>query len=112
MRLGPGGPFNLNLASGSYLGYLGAGRRVLVASNLGGVVVHGGLDEAVVEALGARPLDDLRSGILVLEGRVVGLVVLAVHVDGGKVAVCADGGNEGTKKGSSLHSGRHCFVWL
>jgi len=105
--LWPGGPGNVELATGSDLSDLGTSSCVLVASNLGGIVVHGGVDETVVLALGARPLNDLGRRALVLERRVVGGEVLAVNLDGRQVTVGADGGSKGAKDGSGLDLGNH-----
>jgi len=108
--LGPGGPRDVELATSGDSSNLCASSGVLVAGNLGGIVVHGGVDETVVEALGAGPLNDLGGGGLVLERRVVGSEVLAVNLDGRKVTVGADGGSKGAKDGSGLNLGRHCSV--
>jgi hypothetical protein len=108
--LGPGGPRDVELATSGNSSNLCASSGVLVASNLGGIVVHGRVDEAVVEALGARPFNDLRRGGLVLERRVIGSKVFAVNLDGRKMAVGADGGSKGAKDGSGLDGGRHCSV--
>lgn len=61
--IGPGVPLDVDGSSGSNLGDFGTSGGVLVASNLGHIGVHGGIDEAVVEAFGAGPLDDLRRGL-------------------------------------------------
>jgi hypothetical protein len=104
---GPGGPRDVELATSSDLRDLGTGGCVLVAGNLGGIVVHGGVDETVVKALGAGPLNDLGSRGLVLERRVVGSEVLAVNLDGRQVTVGADRGSKGAKDGSGLDLGNH-----
>ena len=105
---GPGGPLDVDRSSSSDLGDLSTGSGVLVAGNLVHVGVHGGVDEAVVEALWARPLDDLWGGLLVLERGVVGGVGGAIDLDGGNVAVGIDGGGDSAEDGSNLDLGRHC----
>jgi len=107
VRLGPGVPLDVNLSSSSDCGDLSTSSSILVASNLGHVGVHGGVDEAVVEALGAGPLDDLRSGGLVLERGVVGSEVGAIDVNVRKVTVGVDGGSNSAEDGSDLDLGRH-----
>jgi hypothetical protein len=107
VRLGPGVPLDVNLSSGSDRGNLSTSCSILVASNLVHVGVHGGVNEAVVEALRAGPLDDLRSGGLVLERGVVGSEVGTVDLDVRKVTVGVDGGSNGAEDGSDLDLGRH-----
>ena len=81
VRLGPGVPLDVNGATSSDLSDLSTSSGVLVASNLGDIGVHGGVDETIVKALGAGPLDDLRGRVLVLERGVVGSVVSAINLD-------------------------------
>ena len=106
--IGPGGPLDIDGSSSSDLGDLSTGGGVLVAGNLVHVGVHGGIDEAVVKALRAGPLDDLWGGGLVLERRVVGGEGGAIDLDGSNVAVGIDGGGDSAENGSNLDLGRHC----
>ena len=109
--LGPGGPLDVDGSSSSDLGDLSTGGGVLVAGNFVHFGVHGGVDEAVVEALRAGPLDDLWGRGLVLERGVVGGEGGTIDLDGSNVAVGIDGGGDSAENGSNLDLGRHCCWW-
>jgi hypothetical protein len=104
---GPGVPGHVDGSAGRNLCDFGTSGRILVTGDLGGIGVHAGLDEALVLALGARPLNNLRGRSLILEGRVVGLEVGAVDLDGGEDTVGLGGGSHGSEDSSDLNLGRH-----
>jgi len=106
--LGPGVPGKVDGSSSSDLSDLSTRGGVLVAGNLVDLSVHGGVDETVVEAVGAAPLDDLRGGVLELERGVVGLELSAIDLEVRKVTVGVDGGGNSAEDGSDLDLGRHC----
>jgi hypothetical protein len=68
----------------------------------------------LTKALRARPLNNLRSGVLVLEGRIVGSESSAVNLDASEMAVSLDGGGESSEERSDLDLGRHfeCMDWV
>ena len=109
--LGPGGPLDVDGSSSSDLGDLSTGGGVLVAGDLVHFGIHGGINEAVIKALRAGPLDDLWGGGLVLERRVVGGEGGTIDLDGSNVAVSIDGGGDSAEDGSNLDLGRHCCWW-
>lgn len=102
-------PLDINSSSGCDLGNLCASSGVLVASNLGDVGVHAGIDEAIVLTLWAGPLNDLGRGSLVLERRVVCRVGGAINVDSREMAMSIDGRGESSNESSDLDFGRHCW---
>ena len=78
-----------------------------MAGDLVNIAVHAGVNEAVVKAFGAAPLDHLGRGGLILERRVVGSVWGSIDADGREMAVSTDGRSESADKGSSLDLVRH-----
>lgn len=106
VRVGPGGPLNVDVLTGSNSGVGLSVGSTLVADDVGVGVGRGG-DEAVVKILGDGPTDDDGSRGLVLHGRVVVLGVVAINDNARNSTVGGGGGGEGAEDTSVLEDGRH-----
>jgi hypothetical protein len=129
VRRGPGVPLNVNFPTGLHLCHLRSSSGVFVASDprfkisvglafiwllawhsLGDIGVQRRINKAIIEALRAGPLNDLRRRGLVLERRIVCSERLTVNGDLGEMAVSRDGRGEGSDERCNLNLGRHFGV--